>query len=161
MICYLQMGKSEVIDVYHDDGITITTKHLQSGATLTEEWRRVCSEEGAYKYAGNEGGEEFFRASGDRVEGMTFEEVMRGNVIKMEDLGDDCWQLTENIMGQTVSMKITMNEEVENPSFEQKMVWTRYTNNNKLRLCDKTKFIFRQGGSKQGQGHHQKTSIPS
>ena len=34
------------------------------------------------------------------------------------------------IMGQTVSMKITMNEEVVNPlpGYEQKMIWTRYTN---------------------------------
>ena len=100
------MGKSEVIDVYHDNGITITTKH-QSGATITEEWRRVCSEEGSYRYAGNENGEEFPRASGDHVPGMTFEEFMRGNVIKMEDLGDDCWQLEETIMGQRVSIKIT------------------------------------------------------
>ena len=59
---------------------------------------------------------------------MTFEDVMRGNIIVMKDLGEDCWQLTETIMGQTVSIKIPMNTEVEHPlsGYEQKMIWTRY-----------------------------------
>ena len=57
---------------------------------------------------------------------MTFEDVMKGNIIKMKDLGDDCWQLTETIMGQTVSIKIPMDQEVEQKIFEQKMIWTRY-----------------------------------
>ena len=48
-IDHSKMGKSEVIDVYTDEGITITTTH-QSGATITEEWYRLCCEEGAYRY---------------------------------------------------------------------------------------------------------------
>ena len=48
-MCMLpKMGKSEVVDIYTDEGITITTKH-QSGATITEQWDRVCCEEGAYR----------------------------------------------------------------------------------------------------------------
>ena len=43
-----KMGKSETNEVYTDQGITITTKH-SSGATMTENWDRVCCEEGAYR----------------------------------------------------------------------------------------------------------------
>ena len=43
-----KMGKSETHEAYSDEGITITTKH-SSGATMTENWDRVCCDEGGYR----------------------------------------------------------------------------------------------------------------
>ena len=123
-----KMGKSERHEVYSDQGVTVTTKHTDSGASITENLERVCCEEGSYRYVGNENGEEFFKASGE-APGMTPEDIMKGWIITMKTLGDDCWQLTECQMGQTFSIKIPMNQEVKHPfpGYEQKMIWTRYS----------------------------------
>ena len=43
-----KMGKTGVMEVFTDDGMTATTKG-RGGATLTEHWARVCCEEGAYR----------------------------------------------------------------------------------------------------------------
>ena len=43
-----KMGKLDVMEVFTDDGMTVTTKG-KGGATLTEHWSRVCCEEGAYR----------------------------------------------------------------------------------------------------------------
>jgi len=134
-----KMGKSETHEVYNDQGITITTKH-SSGATMTENWDRVCCEEGAYRYVGNENGEAFMKTSGEDTKGMTFEEIQKGSTYMLKDLGDDCWQLTENMMGQTISMKVPMNKEVDYtfPGYEKKMLWTRISPN-KVKMITKNK----------------------
>merc|ERR1712018_270870 len=139
-IDHSKMGKSDVCDVYSDEGITITTKH-GSGATITEKWDRVCCEEGAYRYVCNENGEEFAKATGD-LEGsdMTFEDAMKGASFMLKDLGNDCWQMTEQFIGQTVSFKITMNEEIDYnfSGWERKMFCTRISPN-KLKCIMKKK----------------------
>ena len=68
------------------------------------------------------------KTSGEDMKGMTFEDFQKGSTYMLTDLGDDCWQLTENIMGQTVSMKVPMNKEVDYtfPGYEKKMLWTRH-----------------------------------
>ena len=68
------------------------------------------------------------KASGEDMQGMTFEEIQKDSTYMLKDLGGDCWQLTEVIMGQTVSMKVPMNKEVDYtyPGYEKKMLWTRY-----------------------------------
>jgi len=134
-----KMGKSETHEVYSDQGITITTKH-SSGATMTENWDRVGCEEGAYRYVSGENGEAFMKASGEDLQGMTFDEIQKDSSFMLKDLGDDCWQLTETMMGHTNSMKCPMNKEVDYtfPGYEKKMLLTRISPN-KVKVITKNK----------------------
>ena len=122
-----KMGKSERYEVYSDQGVMVTTKHSASGASITENLERVCCEEGAYRYVGNDNLEAFMKASGEDMHGMTLEEIMKGSYYMLKDLGDDCWLLTQHKMGQTVTKKITMNQEVDSTfkGNENKMICTR------------------------------------
>merc|ERR1712045_126848 len=125
------MGKSEMHEVYSDQGITITTKH-SSGATMTENWDRVCCDEGGYRDVGNENGEAFMQATEDASKlNFAFEDAMKGSFYTLKDLGDDCWQQTDNSMGMTISVTLPMNKEVDYdfPGWERKVLCTRISPN--------------------------------
>jgi len=137
-----KLGKSETHEVYTDNGITITTKH-SSGATMTEHWDRECCEEGAYRYVGSENGEAFYEAmkkSGEDVKGLTFEDIQKDSAYMLKALGADTWQLTDHILGQTTTMTVPMNKEVDYtfPGYEKKMLWTRISPN-KVKMITKNK----------------------
>jgi len=135
-----KMGKTEVMEVFTDDGMTATTKG-RGGATLTEHWSRVCCEEGAYRYVCNENGESFAKATGAlEGTGMTFEDTMKDASFMLKSLGNDSWQMTEHFMGQTNTLKIAMNEEVDYtfPGWERRMLCTRIAPN-KLKCIMKHK----------------------
>merc|ERR1712038_2054792 len=125
------MGKSEMHEVYSDQGITITTKH-SSGAAMTENWDRVCCDEGGYRYVGEENGEAFMQATEEASKlGFTFEDAMKGSFYMLKDLGDDCWQQTDNSMGMSISVTLPMNKEVDYnfPGWERKVLCTRISPN--------------------------------
>ena len=59
---------------------------------------------------------------------FTFEDAMKGSFYTLKDLGDDCWQQTDNSMGMTISVTLPMNKEVDYdfPGWERKVLCTRY-----------------------------------
>ena len=82
-----------------------------------------------HRYVCNENGESFAKATGAlEGTGMTFEDAMKDACFMLKSLGNDCWQLTEHFMGQTNTIKISMNEEIDYrfPGWERKMFCTRY-----------------------------------
>ena len=81
------------------------------------------------RYVGNENGEAFMKATEDASKlNFTFEDAMKGSFYTLKDLGDDCWQQTDNSMGMTISVTLPMNKEVDYdfPGWERKVLCTRY-----------------------------------
>lgn len=58
-------GYIETTEVFTEQGVTMCVKHERSGATHSEQWRRMISEEGSYRYVCNEGGEAYMKATHD------------------------------------------------------------------------------------------------
>ena len=83
------------------------------------------------RYVGSENGEAFYEAmkkSGEDVKGLTFEDIQKDSAYILKALGADTWQLTDHILGQTTTMTVPMNKEVDYtfPGYEKKMLWTRH-----------------------------------
>ena len=81
------------------------------------------------RYVGNENGEAFMQATEDASKlSFTFEDAMKGSSYMLKDLGEDCWQQTDNSMGMSISVTLPMNKEVDYnfPGWERKVLCTRY-----------------------------------
>jgi hypothetical protein len=58
-----KFGNVSFTKVFTEQGVTITVKHENSGASYTEQWARWVNEEGSYRYVCNEGGEAYMKAT--------------------------------------------------------------------------------------------------